>query len=170
MGETGLILTYDQFKNSANKVYRSTSPQFIISWIKNGKLERPGRFFSFSWNASSGGQDNFGPCRMTLDLNELKKHNEVIEIHYDEVFFAQHPNICMYVTGYRSEEDYYDQMSGRDEVEVLDWETCLEDFNAEEELVVPETLVYSEGVITDVRCTDEVPDSVKSELALTFLA
>lgn len=163
-----LLPTYEQYRLDQNTIYRSTSAEFIINWIKQGTLVRPDRFFSFSFHPDSGTSDDFGPCQMVCNRDAIERENELIEVYYDPDFFESHPEICEYVTGYKSEQDYYANQEGRDELDVLDWETYLEDYSEEQELVVPEKLVYNPDMIREINCSESASDDLQIELTKLF--
>jgi hypothetical protein len=154
---------YHAAMTSGNKtaVYRNTALKWLMEFLNKGTAVPYGdkkRFISFSNKEDSGGADNFGDVRIEFNSKLLYKQG-AIEIEYDRDFFEEHPDICTYVTGYKGEEDYYKQNdyegkedfeeNGQDDQDTLTWETMIEDYENEAEIVIKK-LKYIEGLITKV--------------------
>ena len=143
------------------KLYRNTSIDWLNDFLKKGityPYINKKRFISFSKEEDSGGADNFGETNIEFNAKELYKQG-AIEIEYNVDFFEQNPEICKYVTGYKGEEDYYQQRgyegkqdfeeNGQDDFDTLMWETVIEDFENEAEVVIKK-LKYKDGLILSV--------------------
>ena len=138
------------FEQSDYVLYRNTSIEWFKTFKQNKVIEgKP--FISFSFDSNSGGMDNFGDTQIVFDADKLFSQG-AIEIIYEPDFFAEHPDICLYVTGYESEEDYYEQHDDFNNAEEawenheLAWEDVIEDYAHEEEVVI-KTLTYENGLI-----------------------
>jgi hypothetical protein len=148
-----------QFVNEEQKqgsLYRSTDQVWLIMLLelegKSLKVKEDGKFISLSRDTESGGQDDFGGREIVIEFDEQKIFQQKAEdIEYDAFYFDQHPDICLYVTGYKGEKDYYEQkdFSGPDEANEnmeLTWDQYVEDFEHEEEIVLKE-LKYVQRLI-----------------------
>lgn len=127
--------------------YRNTDEQWLIEFLSKGEIKpymQEKRFISLSFDKDSGEQDNFGDVRVVFDYNTLLKQHP-IEIYYEPEFMEQYPDICMYVTGYDGRFDYEEQHDEND----LSWETTIEDFQEEEEIVIKK-IRFEESLIIAV--------------------
>ena len=115
----------------------------------------PGKFISLSFDSESGGQDNFGGKEIKIQFDENKILNQgAEEIIYDAYWFNEHPEICLYVTAYKGESDYYEQRGflGPEEANEnyeLTWDQYVEDYSHEAEIVLKK-LKYEPGLIKHV--------------------
>lgn len=137
--------------------YRNTSEQWLIDLLSKGNIGPYGddkRFISLSFAEDSGGMDTFGNIRVVIDYNMLLKQHP-IEVYYEPEFMEQYPDICMYVTGYDGRFDYEEEHDEND----LSWETTIEDYEHEEEILIKK-LTFTEGLIVGV-----VFESTPSKLA-----
>lgn len=166
-------LYYNQFINNKKSifesrtsfVYRNTDEDWLLNFLENGYIKDT--FISFSLDEDSGTSDDFGSIKIKFNLNELEKQ-DLIEIFYEEEFFQMYPQICYYVTGYESKQDYYENMGYDSEEEALDsndpdailWESYLEDFEEEQELVVSKKLELTKGLINEVIFREEPDDKL----------
>lgn len=171
--ESRYIKTYESFLNessSEEKLYRNTAIEWLTSLLTKGTAIPYGdvkRFISFSTREDSGGQDNFGDVQIEFNSNELYKQG-AIAIEYDIEFFEEYPDICNYVTGFKSEDEYYKnsdyknaedfEENGQDDMNTLMWSSIIEDYENEAEVVIKK-LKYVKGLITKV----VVPKSLKKE-------
>lgn len=151
-----------RFINEEHKqgsLFRSSDQVWLIMLLElEGqplKPQREGKFISLSRDSESGGMDDFGGKEITVefDENEIFKQGAE-EIWYEAEYFNMHPEICIYVTGYEGEEDYYKQKdyTGPEEAnENLDltWDQYVEDYEHEEEILLKE-LRYTPGLIKNV--------------------
>jgi len=143
-------------------LYRNTAMKWLTDFLTKGSAVPFGdakkRFISFSAKEDSGGADNFGEVNIEFNSKELYKQG-AIEIEYDVDFFEEHQDICIYVTGYKNEKDYYQQNdykdkedfeeNGQDDSDTLMWETMIEDYENEAEIVIKK-LKYIKGLINKV--------------------
>ncbi len=142
-------------------LYRNTSMKWLMDLLKKGSAApymSKKRFISFSKKEDSGGQDTFGDIRIVFDATKLYAQG-AIEIEYDNEFFEEHPDISMYVTSYKGEEDYYKnsgykgkedfEENGQDDADTLMWSTLLDDY-AEEAEIVLKNLKLEKGLILSV--------------------
>lgn len=151
-----------KFINEEHKqgsLFRSSDQTWLIMLLElEGKPLRPYRdegFISLSRDSESGGQDDFGGKELTIEFDEdeiFKQGAE--EVWYEEDYFNMHPEISLYVTGYKGEEDYYDQKdySGPEEANEnfdLTWDQYVEDYAHEEEILLKE-LRYTPELIKNV--------------------
>lgn len=174
MNKMKYILEFKEFNNlSSDKyVWRNTNFNWLLELLtkKYINAER-NRFISFSSNENSGGQDDFGGTRIKFNRKELERQG-LVEIEYDTDFFKEHPDICLYVTAYKSKEDYYENLGydGPDEANdngELTWEDYIGDFEIEQELVLKE-IKYTSKLIEEVTFIKDKPsteliDILKSE-------
>ena len=148
-----------RFVNEEQKqgsLFRSTDQTFLIMLLElEGdplKARGPGNFISLSRDSDSGGQDDFGGREIVIEFDENKIFDQgAEEIWYEPAFFEQFPEISLYVTGYKGEEDYYEQKgySGPEEANEdmeLTWDQYLEGYGHEEEIVMKQ-LRYVPGLI-----------------------
>ena len=148
---------YENFIGEAEerKLWRNTSQYFLENLVRDGKVTaEENRFISFSLDEDSGGQDNFGDTRIEFDFNELVNNQGAREIYYEPDFFEEYPEISRYVTGYSSEQDYYDNQDYDNAEEAheqfeLAWEDNLESYEPEQEVVIKE-LRYVPGMIKSI--------------------
>ena len=97
----------------AGFLFRNTHPNWLIGLLKKGMIKaEKGRFLSFSADSDSGGADDYGSMQVQFNLDEMMRQG-IIEIDYTSDFFEDNPEICFYVSGYESEEDYYESAAGR---------------------------------------------------------
>jgi hypothetical protein len=152
---------YAAMTSGKNDLFRNTSIRWLMELLNTGTAVPYGdkkRFISFSKKEDSGGADTFGDIRITFDAKKLYKQG-AIEIEYDVDFFEEHKDICIYVTGYKSEKDYYQQndykdkedfeKNGQDDADTLMWTTMIEDYENEAEVVIKK-LKFEPGLITNV--------------------
>ena len=138
--------------------WRNTSWKWLYELLKKQNIKASkNRFISFSLNKDSGGQDDFGKTKIEFVYNFLLKQG-AIEIWYEADFFKMYPDICIYVTGYKNEKSYYedkgyDEIPSKEEIwkeHELDWDTYVEDFSNEEEIVIKK-LKYVDKLIKHVK-------------------
>lgn len=137
-------------------LFRSTDQVWLIMLLelegKSLKAKGPGKFISLSRDSESGGQDDFGGREIIIEFDEQKIFNQgAEEIWYEADYFNENPEISLYVSGYEGEKDYYEQKgySGPEEAwenSDLDWNTAVEDYQHEEEIILKE-LRYVPGLI-----------------------
>jgi hypothetical protein len=151
------IKTFEHFLGEANKydfLYRNTHPNWLIELLNKGKIKADkDRFISFSADSDSGGQDDYGSMQVEFNMKEMKSQG-VIEIEYDSDFFDDNPKVSMYVSGYSSEEDYYDNQDFDNEEEAHDeselgWDDHIGDFTEEEEWIL-DSIKFNSNLINNV--------------------
>lgn len=144
-------------------VWRNTNHKWLYELLRKKRI-RPeqGRFISFSLTEDSGGQDDFGGTRIKFNRSELDKQG-LIEIYYEPDFFEEHPEVSLYVTGFKNEQDYYEQL-GYDSPEEananheLTWEQYIEGYAVEEELVLKQ-LRFNDNLIEEVLFIKDKPSN-----------
>ena len=154
------IKLYEDFNTNSEKIYRNTNIKWLLEFLKKGECDRSTnkRFISFSFDQSSGGQDNFGDVHIEFDSNEVFNQG-AIAIEYDIDFFEENADISRYVTGYDNEDGYYTdngyknwedyEENGHDDMDTLMWSSVIESYEGEEEIVIKK-LEYIPGMITKV--------------------
>jgi hypothetical protein len=169
------LKSLNEFVNEAYGIdlWRNTNFKWLLELLKRGKYSsEKGRFISLSNKEDSGGQDDFGGTRIQFNAEELYKQG-AIEIEYDRYFFDKHSDICRYVTGYDSEDDYYQDhdykdaddfnKNGNDDLDTLSWESMLEDYENEDEIVIKE-IKFNDNLIKNVTFTKDKPNKALLEL------
>lgn len=152
------IKLFEDFGKETENLYRNTHIKWLLELLKKGELDRGKRFISFSFEPDSGGQDNFGDTHIEFDSNEVFKQG-AIAVEYDEYFFEQNPDISAYVTGFKSEDEYYQdhnykdkedfEANGHEDMDTLMWSSNIEGYEGEAEIVIKK-LEYIPGMITKV--------------------
>jgi hypothetical protein len=154
------IKLFEDFNKESEKIYRNTHIKWLLEFLKKGETDRSkeNRFISFSFEPDSGGQDDFGDIHIEFDSNEVFKQG-AIAVEYNEYFFEQNPDISAYVTGCKSEDEYYQdhnykdkedfEANGHEDMDTLMWSTVIEDYEGEAEIVIKK-LEYIPGMITKV--------------------
>jgi len=80
-------------------------------------------------------------------------------------------DICMYVTSYEGEEDYYESKGFKDAEDAwnngeLDWETFIDDYSIEEELIIKK-LLFNDDLIKRIEFF-ETPDISLIKLLIKY--
>ncbi len=152
-------------------LYRNTSQQWLINLLTNGFIKTENKeWISISQDPNSGGQDNYGNCHIVFN-EEMIYNQGAIEIDYEDMnFWRQFPSICKHVTGFSTEEEYYNNSgySGPEEANAnheLTWEQNFDSYSGEEEVVISE-IKYVPGLIQMIKIKNE---SLKPELKLLLL-
>ena len=139
----------------AGFLFRNTHPNWLIGLLKKGMIKaEKGRFLSFSEDSESGGADDYGSMQVQFNRDEMERQG-IIQIDYTPYFFENNPKICFYVSGYESEEDYYESIDVQDADEAwengeLSWDDMLEDYSGEEEWVM-DKIKWTPELINHVR-------------------
>ena len=139
----------------AGFLFRNTHPNWLIGLLKKGMIKaEKGRFLSFSEDSESGGADDYGSMQVQFNRDEMKRQG-IIQIDYTPYFFENNPKICFYVSGYESEEDYYESIDVQDADEAwengeLSWDDMIEDYSGEEEWVM-DKIKWTPELINHVR-------------------
>lgn len=149
-------------------IYRNTHYKWLLDFLKNGFIEHE-KFISFSFDKDSGRNDFFGSTNIEFDKKMVFEQG-AIEVIYDEGFFEYYPEICLYVSGYESSEDYYKQEGYENEKDfysknnfentTLAWKFIIEDYSDEEEIVLKK-LIYHPGIINKVVLEEDSPELIK---------
>jgi hypothetical protein len=139
-------------------LYRNTAPEWLRELLEKGELRAGSkRFISFSKEEDSGGQDDFGEVCIEFDAAEMYRQGAE-DVEYTPEFMEARPDICMYVTGYKGREDYE---SSNDQDESISWESYIEDYGEEAEVVMKH-IKYKKGLILSVTAEpsaeDRLPD------------
>lgn len=148
-------------ENYNHFVWRNTNYKWLYELLSKKTIKsKRGRFISFSMAEDSGGQDDYGGTRIKFNRTELDKQG-LIEVYYDYEFFERYPEISRYVTGYKSEKEYYENLgySGPEEANNnldLTWEEYIEGYEGEEELVL-KNLKFNENLILNVSFIKDRP-------------
>lgn len=133
-----------------NICFRNTNPNWVKEFLIKRKIKNQ-KFISFSLDENSGSMDNFGDTLVVFNYDKLLEQGAQ-EIYYDADWFEDNPEICMYVTGYENRENYE---YNHDEETDLSWETTIEDYEHEEEIVLKGELIYENGLILTIKTKDE---------------
>jgi len=163
MGEFYKIKSLTEFTNesSDSSLWRNTDYRWLLELLNKGKIKSDNnRFISFSIKEDSGGQDDFGGTRIEFNSGEIYKQG-AIEIYYDAEFFEKYPEISRYVTGYKTEKDYYKDKgyAGAEEANEdgeLTWEDYIGDFEIEDEVVIKE-IKFTSDLIKGVKFIKDKP-------------
>lgn len=151
-----------------NFLYRNTHQNWLFEFLRNGEIggRHDTDFTSFSKVVDSGGMDNFGGTRIIFNEPILEEQG-LIEIEYDRYFFEDDNVLCGYVTaysgidwyykenGYEDEDDYIKR--GIDDRNILPWDSYIESFEHEQELVIEDKLKYVPDLIRGVQFTNDEP-------------
>jgi len=158
------LQTFALFENNNSDkqiIYRNTAFKWLLDFLKKGEVipyMGKKRFISLSFKEDSGGSDDFGDTRVVFDAKMLFKQG-AIEIEYDDYFFEENPDICAYITGFKSEDEYYRESgyegkkgyeeNAQDDSNVLSWNVIIEDYENEAEVVIKK-IKYLPGLIKHV--------------------
>ena len=133
-------------------IWRSANQKWLLEFLSRGGYIHHGTaYISFSFDTESGGMDNFGGREIVIEFDEQKilrqgREQGLGEIYYDEGYFEENPDISNYVTGYNDRKSYEED---NDDEYSIDWETYIEDFEHEKEILLKE-LHDEEGLIKQV--------------------
>lgn len=158
-------MKFQSFKNWLNEeqkrgsIFRNTGEGWLQEFLSKEEIKATPhddgtpRFISFSRDSDSGGQDDFGSVQIEFDEDKLFAQ-DAEEIWYEPEYFEMNPAISRYVTGFTGEQDYYDSKDFDNAEEAwehsdLDWNTYVEDYATEEEIVMTE-VKYEPGLIKKV--------------------
>jgi hypothetical protein len=142
-------------------VWRSASQEWLKQFIdKGGVIDHGDRFISFSFDPESGGQDNFGGSEIIIEFNEKKllrqgEKQGLGEVRYTAEWMEEHPDVCGYITGYKTQEEYLEDRSDDDNFPDAKqwkdeyWEANIEDYEQEQEIVLKQ-LKDEEGLIKEI--------------------
>jgi len=156
----------------SGSLFRSTDQMWLRIFLDQDQIIYPKRkegFISLSFDSESGSMDSFGGKEVTVIFDQDMIFNQdAIEIYYEPEFFEQYPKICLYVTGYEGEEDYYSQKEYKNAKDAwnnsdLAWEDVISDFAHEEEVVMSK-LKYIPGIIKKVIIYNELHPILKDML------
>lgn len=158
------FISYNTFLNEKyveDSVWRSTSQEWLLAFFKNNMfIDHKEKFISFSFDSESGGQDNFGGKEIVIEFDksiilEQAKKQGYGKVYYDEDYFEEHPDVCLYITGYKSKQDYYedndvlDDEEAYEKTDMLTWEMNIETYMHEQEIVMKK-LEYKENLIKNI--------------------
>lgn len=150
-----------KFINESHKqgsLFRSTDQMWLRILLDQDQMIYPNReegFISLSIDTESGSMDEFGGKEITIEFDQdMIMNQDALEIYYEPEFFEQYPKLCLYVTGYKGEDDYYKQKEYEDAEDAwsnsdLAWEDVVSDFEHEDEVVMTK-LKYVPGIIKNV--------------------
>lgn len=152
------IKLYEDFKHDT-VFYRNT----VFPWIKDlldkgsASPAEGKKFVSFSMEETSGDNDAFGDIRIDFDAGMLRRQGAV-EVIYTEEFFKDNPDICMYVTGYASKNEYLKWARTGDNT----WDEYIHTFENEEEVILKKVKMQP-GLIKKITVWDadersDIPD------------
>ena len=147
---------YKNFLNESSNdltLYRNTNIEWLISLLKDKEIRND--FISFSYVEDSGGND-FGNARITFNGRELEKQG-LIDIDYSTDFFKENPDISEYVTDYRTEKDFHDNIVDGD------WEDHIIFLKDEEELVIKDILKFTNNLIENVEIDEDIFSNLSQE-------
>ena len=147
-------------------VWRLATQNWLEKFLDNGGvIDHGDRFISLSYDDDAGGQDNFGGKEVLIEFDEdevLKQLSQqgLEPIEYSPEWFEEYPEIAQYVTGYSSEKDYIEDHE--DEFDIP-WESYIEDFSFERELVLKK-LKYTSKLIKQVIINKPAKQSLLNKL------
>lgn len=136
-------------------VWRKTDQDWLRIFLDQDQIIYPAKedkFISLSYDSESGSQDDFGGAEVTIEFDKNKIMNQGAEpVYYEAEWFEEFPKACIYITGYESEEDYYEQKgySGPEEANEnmeLTWDQYVEDYKNEQEILIKK-LRFEPGLI-----------------------
>jgi hypothetical protein len=146
-------------EHKEGSLFRSTDQVWLIMLLelegKPLKAKADGKFISLSRDSESGGQDDFGMREIVIEFNEEMIFQQgAEEIWYEAEYFNIHPEISLYVSGFKGEKDYYEQrgFSGPEEANEnyeLTWDQYVEDYAHEEEILMKQ-ISFKPGLIKHV--------------------
>jgi hypothetical protein len=139
----------DTFNNnnddeSLEMAYRMTDIHWLNSFLINNIIfpdKEKGNFISFSYDDYSD-IDQFGDIEIVFNIELL---GDIIDVDYPNI--EDDPELCKYVTGYYSEEDYKE---GNAYDEEFSWDLFIQTFENEREFVIKDKLEYKEGIILKI--------------------
>lgn len=145
-------------------MYRTTNWKWLLDLLKTGKIVRKERFISFSNDPDSYKSTNdYGGTNIIFNRSELEKQG-LIDIEYDVNFFNTNPELCMYVLGYKDEEDYYDNLGYEDYDDLIasgdlemTFDEYIGDFEEEDESVL-KNLKFTDNLIVSVEFETDRPN------------
>ena len=155
----------------SGSVWRSARQKWLEDLITNhGIIDHGDNYISLSFDSNSGGQDNFGGGEVTIEFDEKMilrqgEQQDLGEVGYNDWWMEEHPDVCRYVTGYETKEDYFDTLdpdetpTGNTDWEWREagWEMTIDSYEHEKEIVLKK-LVDQEGLIKNV--TFNVPADI----------
>lgn len=153
-------------------LFRSSDQNWLRIFLDQDQTIYPNReegYISLSRDSESGSMDDFGGKELTIEFNEEMIFDQgALEIYYEPEFFEQYPKLCLYVTAYKGEEDYYEQKDYENAEDAwnnsdLAWEDVINDFEHEEEIVL-QKLQFKPGLIKFVVIYNELHPILKMML------
>lgn len=126
-------------EHKSGSIWRSTDQKWLIIFLEKGEIYpiREDGFISLSFDSESGGMDSFGGRQILIEFDDLKIMDQGAEpIDYDIWYMNENPKISLYVTGYPNGEAYEEDHEVDEDMYELSWETFVEDFAHEEEIIL----------------------------------
>jgi len=159
--------------NNEESLWRTTDQKWLIILLAKGSISPlyNSTFISLSFNIDSGGQDSFGNAEIRIEFDKEKIFNQgAEEIWYDSDWFYEREKESMYVLGYNSEQDYYDNHDYDNAEEAneqleLTWEDHISDFEHEAEILM-NRMSYESDLITHVNIFKNPTFSTKNLIKL----
>lgn len=138
--------------NESKYIHRWMDDNELLKLLKNKKVASNKKFVSFTLDPMRIRSAGFSGNAVTFNRRNFESLNKAIEVWYDPDFMRLHPDICLYVTGYKGEEDW-------DEMGFVDWETYILDYEEEQEIVVRKSYKIDKNTIEHI----EIPKNKKKK-------
>lgn len=124
----------------------------LLKLLKSKSITSTKPFVSFTLDPMRIKSAGFSGCAVTFDRRKFESLNKSIEIYYEPDFMRLHPDICLYVTGYKGESDW-------DNMGFIDWSTYILDYEDEQEVVVKKSYKIDKNTIIHI----EIPKKYKKQ-------
>lgn len=160
------VKLFEEFHQKPDVLFRNTDFGWLKDFLKKGSAVPTDEkeFISFSKDENSGMGDNdvFGNIRIDFDAAMLNKQGGQ-EIEYSEAYFKKHPNICLYVTDYNSENDYDKWVNSLlNPKKELSWPEFLKSFSNEKEVIFTKVVMKPELIkkvtVWDAKQRKDLPE------------
>lgn len=132
-----------KFVNERKYIHRWMDDNELLKLLKNKKVTSNKKFVSFTLDPISIRSHGFSGNLVTFDRRNFESLNKAIEVWYEPDFMRLYPDICLYVTGYKGEEDW-------DNMGFVDWETYITDFEGEQEVVTKKSYKIDKNTIVNI--------------------
>jgi hypothetical protein len=155
-----------------NELYRQCSIRYVIKVLTNDFMPEGNLFTSLSLNKLN--TKEFGDCLIIFNWGELNKENNTTKVEYNSSFMEEHPDICVYVTGFGTQDDYiatlddtFEDEDGKkyegymlSAVEDELWDGNIENYKDEQEVVAPRLMKINDRCIKKI----EVPIKYRKKI------
>jgi len=141
-----------KYINESKYLHRWMDIKELLILLKNKSVTSNKQFVSFTLDPMKIKSAGFSGCAVTFNRRNFESLNKTTEIYYEPDFFRLYPDICLYVTGYKGENEW-------DNVGFIDWETYLLDYEDEQEVVVKKKYKIDKNTIEHI----EIPKKYKNK-------